>query len=639
VVRQRDLRAIGLLLLVVLAGTVLAQDSGKGAGADTKPAPWAGSGNEPAAGSTAALAVIATSEPLTPYLPPDARIPAPDDALRPLVSTTPKKQAEKEPVTTQPAPPAGPPSPASLAGIQPTSFVQPPTNPEGVKQDNPGQHPVGEIQRPGLDVAAPAAGLPPPPNVTSPHTTDPVPHPAAGPHFAGTGITLAVEGPAEVAPGQAGTFTIVARNVGAEVLAGVQVELPIPEAIRVLASEPPAERKGSRLAWNLGNVECGAERRLKFDLGAGEGGELHLCPTAQFTQAVGLRTRVIRPAFELTLNGPESATKGSRIAWRIGVANHSPDPMPHVKLTCRLSDGLAHAQGDSIQTDLPNGLAPGQVYNLELPVQVSKTGRQVLSLSASGDGGRTAQVQGIVRVNELTLALALEGPRQGRMGEDLVYRVQVSNPGSDASGPIRLTQLLPVGLEFTSASSGGTYNQSTQTITWTLDGLAGLHTHEAVFQVKAGKGGDWALSGAVQTEGLREVRVVRAVHVESPPTLNVDINVPDEQLGHGAVANYEVRIRNGGQTLASGVRLRMILPDSLLAVEASAPTQWHIQGQQVLFEPIDQMNPRVAAVYRIRVRGVTPGAGRFRVEVTADGLNKPVEQERTCRVQGPPGLR
>jgi uncharacterized repeat protein (TIGR01451 family) len=454
-------------------------------------------------------------------------------------------------------------------------------------------------------------------------------------HAGGAVLALTVEGPVEVAPSQMVSFTVVARNVGMEVLAGVQIELPVPETVRLLDFEPPAERQGNRLKWKLGNLEGGAERRMKVDVAIGESGEVHLCPSASFSDVVGLRTRVVRPAFELTLSGPEAATRGSKITWHIGVANHNDFPLPHVSLTCRLSDGLAHPQGDSIQTDLPSGLAPGQIYTLELPVQANRPGRQLISLSATADGGRTAQAQGFIKVNELTLVLAIDGPRQARVGEELAYQMRVSNPGNDASGPIRLSQVLPAGLEFIDAGAGGSYNPSTQTITWTLNSLEGLRQQELAFRVRAATGGDWALAGSVQTDGVLPLRAAYAVHVLSPPSLTVDVNVPEEPLPVDGKTTYmyEVRIRNASRLPANAVRLRMVLPDTLLPVEATAPTRWQIQGQQVLFEPFEQMNSRIALVYRVRVRGVSPGEGRFRVEVTADGLSKPMEQERTCRVQ------
>jgi uncharacterized repeat protein (TIGR01451 family) len=446
-------------------------------------------------------------------------------------------------------------------------------------------------------------------------------------------LSLTVDGPSELAPGQMGNFTVIARNLGTEVLAGVQVELPVPQSARLFGSEPAAERKSNRLAWNLGNLEGGTERRMRVDLGAGETGELHLCPAGSFTAAIGLRTRVARPPFEVTVSGPETATKGSRVPWRILIANHGTVTLTHVTLICRLSEGLQHPQGGNIQTDVPGGLAPGQVYTIDLPVQANRAGQQVISLSASADGGRKAEVQGTVKVNEVTLTLAMQGPAKVRVGDELAYRLEVNNPGNDPTGTIRLTESLPEGLEFRSAGLGGIHDPVTHSIVWTLASLPARQRHDVTFQVRARQAGDWALAGCVQADGSAEVRAAQAIHVSAPPSLAVDLAAPDQPLMQGSEVICEVRVRNLGTAPVRGVRLRMVLPDCLLPVEASAPTRWQIQGQQVLFEPIEQMIPRVAGVYRVRVRGVSQGAGRLRIEATADGLSKPMEQERTCRVQ------
>jgi uncharacterized repeat protein (TIGR01451 family) len=481
------------------------------------------------------------------------------------------------------------------------------------------------------------------PSATESSKVDPAVIPAAAafpatelPRSAGEGtmLSLQVQGPASTAPGQTLTCTVIARNTGSLVLAGAQVELPLPPSARLIASEPPADHldnPGSRLVWRLGNLERGAERRLKVDLIAGETGELHLCPTASFGVGGGLRTRVIRPPFAVTVSGPETAMVGGRVVWNIQVGNYAPSPLQRVSLICRLSDGLGHEKGSIITTDVPN-LAPGQVHPLVLDAQALKPGRQVVSLSATAERGLTAEALAIVKVNELTLTLSPDGPRRARVGEELSYRVKLSNPhGASASGPIRLTQVLPEGLEFVGVSPGGVYNPATWTITWAMDGLPPRQEKEVSFQVRARKMGDWALASTALAEGMAEVRATHAVHVAASPLLTIETTVHDD-LTVGGESTCEVRISNPGP-LAESVHLRVVLPDNLLAVQASAPTRWQIQGQQVLFEPLDQMRSRVTAVYRIRVRGVREGVGACRVELTAEGLAGPIQRESTCRVR------
>jgi uncharacterized repeat protein (TIGR01451 family) len=454
---------------------------------------------------------------------------------------------------------------------------------------------------------------------------------------AGALLSLDVRGPGTGAPGQVMSYSLIARNRGSGVLAGVHVELPLPEGARLVAGEPPPERNGNKVSWNLGNLQGGAERVVKVDLAAGETGDVCLCPSASFGVAVGLRTNVIRPPFGLTIIGPEHATLGTSGDWNIQVSNNTDRPLRKVLLSCRLSSGLLHPQGESIETEVPGGLLPGKVHHLTLKLQARNAGRQVVNLSASADGEMSAQTQAIVVVSEVALSLAAEGPRRGRVGETLAFRLIVNNPGSNASGPVRLTQVLPGGVDFANAGAGGVYNPVTKTITWSLESVAAGGHQDIEFKVQARQMGDWALAAAVQADNTAEVRTTRAIHISAAPALTLEMMAHDNPLAIGGETTYEMRIYNAGPVPAGQVRLRLILPDNLLAVQASAPTRWQIQGQQVLFDPVEQMRGRVAAVYRLRVRGVRAGMGRCRAELTADGMTRPIQQELAARVTEPQG--
>ena len=95
----------------------------------------------------------------------------------------------------------------------------------------------------------------------------------------------------------------------------------------------------------------------------------------------------------------------------------------------------------------------------------------------------------------------------------------------------------------------------------------------------------------------------------------------------------EVRVYNQGETAAGGVRVRMTIPANMVATKVSAPQHWQAQGQEILFDPVDEMPPRHAAVYRIQLRGAHGGIAPLRIALTADGLAQAIQQEMTCRVQ------
>ena len=69
------------------------------------------------------------------------------------------------------------------------------------------------------------------------------------------------------------------------------------------------------------------------------------------------------------------------------------------------------------------------------------------------------------------LGIVKTGPPYFRPGDTLVYTLTVTDTGSAASG-VTVTDTLPPGLTFASASGGGTYNAATGKVSWTLGNVA-----------------------------------------------------------------------------------------------------------------------------------------------------------------------
>ncbi len=118
----------------------------------------------------------------------------------------------------------------------------------------------------------------------------------------GSTLSLLVEGPEEVEPGQSAAFSVIARNVGTTILSAVHVELPVPS--RCASSD--TSRKPSRRE----TVSSGASETSKREAGMpesrsvkhGDGG-IASVPTGSFAVSLGQRTRVARPPFELAVTG------------------------------------------------------------------------------------------------------------------------------------------------------------------------------------------------------------------------------------------------------------------------------------------------------------------------------------------------
>ena len=522
-----------------------------------------------AATAAPGAAVIASSR---PAVPPESRLAPPDDGLRLLVPARLASPVAK-PVTIRLVP----------TGLVPASYAAPP--------------------------------LPPPV--------------VAG----GSALQLDVRGPARVLLGQPLCCKVRVRNAGKDALGQVRIVLPLPAGSQLVRAVPAAERGDEGLAWQLGNMLPGAEAILRVDLSPPDAPELRLCPVASFSAAAGLRTAIVRPPLVLAAHGPQKAIVGDKAAFVIRVTNNTPDTLRRVYLSCRLPAGLSHVQGQFIEAELPGELAPGQTREERLEARCDAPGEAKIHFAARADGGLTVSGGASLAVAEPALVLEVSGPRSGSVGQEMAYRLAVRNPGLGKVAASSLALTLPEGVELAKASEGGQFNSATQQVVWSLPALASQGRALATITVRGRKPGEWALSGLVTADGARAARHGCAVRVEQEPMLTMDLARMDDPLRVGEETTYEVRVYNQGPGSTAQVQVRFEVPANLLPVQGDGPSLGRIKGQTVAFDPVEKMPPKVDAMYKLRVRAVAPGSGRFRATTTAVGLPAPMAREITANVK------
>jgi hypothetical protein len=146
-------------------------------------------------------------------------------------------------------------------------------------------------------------------------------------------------------------------------------------------------------------------------------------------------------------------------------------------------------------------------------------------------------------------------------------------------------------------------------------------------KLRARLAGDWALRALAQAEQMAPAPATTAVRLDGVADLALELRAHDDPIDVGAETTFELCVLNQGSSPSAGVRLVAWVPDGLVPTQADGPTPVRIDRQQVVFEPLPQLAARADAVYRIRVRGGRPGEGRFRVEMTAASLRRPVLEE------------
>jgi uncharacterized repeat protein (TIGR01451 family) len=570
------------------------------------------------------------------------------------------------------APPTLPPpdlSP-SVVPAAPTPPAAPALPPPSVtfESSGPGAPPKADAPKPAEPRPLAVTGATPvtPAAVPSPLTTVPVmtvsPDPVspatagfpAAPLAARQAPAVVVEAvaPESIGVGQSLTYELVVRNTGIGAVANVKVEDEVPVGVKFLGSEPATEPSGNRLAWAVGVLEPGAEKRIKVTVKPADEGEFRSRAVATFSAAADARVRVTRPRVSVALAAADAVRAGDEVPIQIKVSNTGSGPAKKLVIQAKLSDGLHHPSGAVIEAELTN-LPPGETKVVTLRALATKAGPQTCSIAAAADGNPTETAKAALSVVEPLLQMKLAGPARCLVRSEPTYTLELANPGTAATDPVQAWAVVPEGFEFQSASDGGAFNPANRTVLWKLSALPAGTTKLVSFKLRAAAPVEGVMKtvaqavppaqeaiapAGVQPAGYRPAagRVLEAkadspVKAEGVPALRFEVADVEDPVEVGKEAVYEIKVVNQGTGPCTNVQVIATLADGTQVTGASGPTTGRGQGQQVVFEPIPTFDTKKEVLYQVRVRGTQPGDLRFRVQVTCDQIKSPIVKEENTR--------
>jgi uncharacterized repeat protein (TIGR01451 family) len=446
-------------------------------------------------------------------------------------------------------------------------------------------------------------------------------------------LNLEVVGPTGSNRGKPFTYEIVLRNNGSTPAFQVQVEETLQPGVRCLNVAPQPDIRGGKLLWNLGTLAAGAEQRLRIEVQPPSDGEVVSSAQATFSTTSSLRTQITQPQLSLKQLVPETAQVGEEVVVQLQIANTGTGTATRVLVRDQLPPGLRHPGGAHVEADVGT-LAAGESKTLTLRAQVVQMGRQVNEAVASGDDCASVVAQSAISITQAAIALRETSPRQGVVGQEMEYRLEVASTGSAPATNVRLTDVLPKGMEFVAASDAAMYDTESRTITWSLGALASGQVRTVTFRVQTRLGGDYVHQANATADHGLEAKAAGSVRTDGVAALTLTVVDQENLVEVNAVTTYEIRVVNQGTGSCSNVCITATVPDGLVPVSADGSATNHVQGQQVFFESAPQLAAQGELVYHIKAKGRTPGDWRFKAQLTSDQLTHAVAKEAGTRVVG-----
>lgn len=451
------------------------------------------------------------------------------------------------------------------------------------------------------------------------------------------------------------------------------------------------QSKSSNKQIEIDTLEPGESQTFVVKATADQEGDLKSClEISNYTSAICLTTKVIKPELQLTKTAPENADRCDVIELVYTLQNGGTGDVGAVEITDDLGEGLVLIDGDkSLKFDI-DGLSAGDTRKFVAQVYATQPGsfssRATAKATQSDLQSRSEKTT--TQVSAADLAVKVTGPKQVYGDKAAKFTAMVTNTGNvDAAdvdvtvrwpeqakiadlSEVSMTKMAeqsaqneagdqqPTPAENSEQSDATNENQpssgSDQANTedpedenakmteksFKIESLAAGQT--AQFEYSIG-GSDLttiptqveatyvcAVDAATDQEQAQSditAAAMARVKVVRLPALQIMIIDDSDPVSTGDEVTYNTRVWNEGDADDNDVQLILMIPDGLEFTSAEGPTEFEQDGSTVTFEPLKVMEAGQREDFKLVAKANGTGSVKMKAELSSKTLDSPVVSE------------
>lgn len=350
---------------------------------------------------------------------------------------------------------------------------------------------------------------------------------------------------------------------------------------------------------------------------------------------------------ELSVNSPTRRPLGAAATFQLTIRNAGDRPQEELIVRCRFDDGLVFSGSDKREVVRRlDRLGPGESREMALTLSSSIVGSHCCWFTVahleSHDEVEITSKQVCVDYVVRQVDIEIVGPSQRTEGSRAEFNVSLSNTSSKSIVDAQVVVTFDKALFPRELSTGA--EQKAGTLIWRLGALepsekvqlqmefeCRTQAHRACISVEV-KGKN--LAGDVDDACLEIIPV--------PGTLDLRISDGNDPLEVGQTGTYQVTVENIGLQGARRVALEAVASDNLRVVSAivrtagnEVPLKHKLDGNKVVFDVMEQLDPGTHLVYTIEVEGLRAGPAELRASLTSALSSTPVTTAEPTTVVEP----
>ena len=439
--------------------------------------------------------------------------------------------------------------------------------------------------------------------------------------------------PAEVQAGQRYEYKIRLTNLTALPLVNVIVTDTAPDGFVVPEGAPAAELAGGKVAWHIDTLDGRASVVLSASALASAPGSFRHTANVTYEAPVTSVTMIVQPKLELERQVAEAVVLVDGVIVTYVIRNAGTGTAREVVIEETLMEGFVGDDGsDTIRIEV-GALAAGESRTITRNVTCKNSGPFESSASASGFGGLGATTEKqLVRITTPRLSATASAPKRAAIGQIYTLKLTV---GNDGDGPARSTIAsftLPAGATFVDSDAAKDVEINANHLSWNAGTIEAGKQATVAIRLRAATADMAEFVGSVRAHGADAMDLKATVEQFGIATIEIEIRDEVDPLQAGTDVVYIVSIRNQGTAAATNIKLVCNLDDGMGLVDATGPSDGAAAGTQIVFEPVAELAPKATLSWRIVVSSTKEGDRRFRVEITTDQLDRPVEETESTRI-------
>lgn len=228
------------------------------------------------------------------------------------------------------------------------------------------------------------------------------------------------------------------------------------------------------------------------------------------------------------------------------------------------------------------------------------------------------------------LSISCKSPEKAILGRPFPVCSTVENAGTGLETSAVLSLAFPQEMAFMSAMEEA--NPKTERVNWILSNVAPGASQELCATFTPRQRGLFAFATTLTGDLTPSMERKCETHVHGIPAVLLEvIDLKDPVLVGGEVT-YEIRVFNQGTEPLTRIQLTGTLEDSQRYFSGTGSTE--VLGAETLFNTriLERLEPGQEARWQVTVRAEKAGDVRFRVEMLADQIGRPVvETEATMQ--------